>query len=154
MDPSFLLLSSFQKLSLPSFPTSFIFQCPILSFLLLLEMYNFITYYVAFETSGWFLFTLIQFLSGLKFEKKNCLPYFISPFNWNENIMRTLKTCLLKYEFHLTDNGDYKRSKDNNIWYLGGKIGSLLTMLGTVPILSYHDDCLVSRVWTYMLARN
>lgn len=80
---------------------------------ILLDMYSFITYYLAFRTSSWCLLMPIQFLSGLKFEKKNCLPCFISHLDWNENIMRSLKTRLLKYGLHLTDHRNNKRSKDN-----------------------------------------
>lgn len=79
---------------------------------ILLDMYNSITYYLTFTTSSWCLFTPIQFLSGFMFEK-NCLSYFISHLDWNENILRSHKTRLLKYGLHLTDHRDSKRSKDN-----------------------------------------
>lgn len=100
-------------------PSLFIFQglqtilSPFKFFSILQVLHNFITDYLAFTTSSWCLFTPIQFLSGFKFEKKNCLPYFISHLDWNEIITRSPKTRLLKYGLHLTDLRDNKRSKDN-----------------------------------------
>lgn len=56
---------TFQGLQIILSPFKFF---PILQ--ILLDMYSFITYYLAFTTSSWCLCTPIQFLSGFKFEKK------------------------------------------------------------------------------------
>lgn len=78
LDSYQLSLAPCQKRFTSFLPSPFIFQglqtilSPFKFFSILqilLDMYNFITYYLAFTTSSWCLFMPIQFLSGFKFEK-------------------------------------------------------------------------------------